>query len=128
MPTVLYLPSANELASVYLDDGVSVKPNATKLVRFEAGNGSIKASVQGSYTDGNALSNITIMGLPRAPVSGVVALNGKNVGQGVYNATSQTFFIGELDSATSAGAWAQDWTLKYGAGWGGYDLRGVAVP
>jgi hypothetical protein len=61
-------------------------------------------------------------------VSTAVTLNGKDVGKGLYNATSQTFFIGNLDSATSSGAWAQDWTLEYGAGLGDYDLRDVAVP
>ena len=78
--------------------------------------------------DGNALSNVTIMGLASAPVSTSVTLNGKDVGNGVYNVTSRTFFIGNLDSATSQGAWVQDWTLEYGTEPGGYDLRGVAVP
>jgi alpha-glucosidase len=78
--------------------------------------------------DGNALSNITIMGLTSAPASTEVTLNGKGVRKGFYNATSQTFFIGDLDSATSSGAWAENWTLRYGAESGCYDLRGVAVP
>jgi alpha-glucosidase len=113
---------------VYLDDGVSVEPNATKLVKFDAAESSITASVEGSYMDGNALSNITIMGLATEPASTIVTLNGKNVAKGVYNAGSRTFFIGDLDSATSLGAWANDWTLEYGAESGGYDLRGVAIP
>jgi alpha-glucosidase len=113
---------------VYLDDGVSIEPNATKLVKFKAAESSITASVEGSYMDGNTLSNITIMGLETDPASTIVTLNGKNVAKGVYNATSRTFFIGDLDSATSLGAWANDWTLEYGAGSGGYDLRGVAMP
>jgi hypothetical protein len=66
--------------------------------------------------DGNALSNITIMGLVTAPASAAVALNGTHVGNSVYDATSQKLFIGNLDSATSSGAWMQDWTLEYGAG------------
>jgi hypothetical protein len=66
--------------------------------------------------DGNALSNITIMGLAAAPACTAVTFNGKSVGHGVYNATSQTFFIGQLEKATSSGAWAVDWTLKFGAG------------
>ena len=78
--------------------------------------------------DGNALSNITIMGLVSAPASALVTLNGKDVGTGLYNATSRTFFIGNLDGATNSGAWTQDWTLEYGAGLGSYDLGGVAVP
>ena len=103
---------------MYLDDGVSVQPSATKLVKFEAKGGSIEASVESNYMDGNALSNITIMGVDKAPASAAVTLNGKSVGQGTYNATSQTFFIGNLDTATSSGAWAKDWKLEYG-GWGG---------
>lgn len=101
--------------SVYLDDGVSVSPNATKVVAFSASSGSITASVAGSYVDGNALSNITIMGVETAPSSTGVTLNGKSVGNGVYDAASKTFFIGNLDQATSSGAWAADWTLVYGS-------------
>jgi hypothetical protein len=66
--------------------------------------------------DGNALSNITIMGLATAPASTAVTFNGKSVGHGFYNATSQTFFIGHLEEAASSGAWAVNWTLEYGAG------------
>ena len=77
--------------------------------------------------DGNALSNITIMGVGKAPASATVTLNGQSIGQGTYNATSQTFFIGNLDTATSSGAWAQDWKLDYG-GLEGYDSgRGAKV-
>jgi hypothetical protein len=66
--------------------------------------------------DGNALSNITIMGLATAPASTAVTFNGKNVGYGVYNSTSRTFFIGHLEKATTSGAWAADWSLEFGAG------------
>ena len=107
---------------------MSVQPNVTKLVKFEAEDGRIEARIEGSYTDGNALSNITIMGLMSAPTSTTVTLNGKDVGKGIYNANSKTFFIGDLDSAMKSGAWVADWTMEYGAGLGGYDLRGVAVP
>jgi hypothetical protein len=113
--------------SVYLDVGVSVKPNATKLITFKADDGSITASVEGAYMDGNSLSNVTIVGLATAPASLAVTLNGDNVGNGVYNATSQTFFIGNLESATLSGAWAKDWTLDYGASSGGYGFGGGAI-
>ena len=101
--------------SVYLDDGISITPNATKIVTFKASSGSISASIKGSYVDGNSLSNVTIMGVMSAPSSASITLNGKDVGGGVYNATGKTFFIGNLDSVTSSGAWAADWSLSYGS-------------
>ena len=104
-----------------------MKPKATKLVTFKAKSGSISASVEGSYMDSNALSNVTIMGVATAPTSTAVTLNGKSVGNGVYNAKSKTLFIGNLDRATSAGAWAADWTLKYAPGSWGYGVGGDAT-
>ena len=101
--------------SVYLDDGVSIAPNETKVVTFKVSSGIISASIEGCYMDGNALSSITIMGVMSAPSSTNVTLLGGNVGNGVYNATSKTYFIGGLDKATSSGAWVTDWTLSYGA-------------
>lgn len=52
--------------------------------------------------DGNALSTITIMGLATAPASTAVTFNGKRVSHGVYNATSQTFFISHPEKPTSS--------------------------
>lgn len=74
--------------------------------------------------DGNPLSNVTIMGITTTPASTEVTLNGKSVGNGVYNATSKTLFIGQLDGATSSGAWAADWTLTLGSGSWGYGSSG----
>ena len=102
--------------SVYLDDGVSVVPNATKVVTFAASGGSIKASVEGSHHDGNALSNITILGVASAPSSADVTLNGKSVGKGTYDASAKTFTIANLDGATKSGAWAASWSLSWGGG------------
>jgi hypothetical protein len=67
--------------------------------------------------DGNALSTITIMGLATAPASTAVTFNGKRVSHGVYNATSQTFFISHLEKPTSSGAWVGVGSQSYGWLW-----------
>ena len=87
-------------------------PNATKLVSLKADGGSITATVEGSYEDGNSLSNITIMGVSSAPSSSIM-FNDEKVGSGTYVAGSETFVIGGLDKATSGGAWVADWHLTY---------------
>lgn len=71
------------------------------------------ASGRGNYTDANPLANVTVLGLPSAPV-GNVTLNGASVsGKVVYNASSQVLFIGGLEGVTAAGAWSGDWVLRW---------------
>ena len=103
--------SAN--GTLYLDDGVSVTPNATKIVDLTATNGSLDATVQGSFVDSNPLANVTVMGVMSDP-GGNVTLNGMSVGSGTYNATSKVYFIqGQLMNATSGGAWGASWSLAW---------------
>ena len=87
---VAFGPNGTATNTLYLDDGVSVNPNATKVVTLRAGSGTITASIEGSFMDGNALSNITIMGVSAAPTSSAVALNDKSVGTSNYDPTSKT--------------------------------------
>lgn len=97
---------------LYIDDGESIVPNATLLVDFTATNGSLYASARGLYQDTNALANVTVLGVASKPSS--VTLNGQTVSSGVaYNSSSQVLSLKGLQSATSSGAWAQDWTLSW---------------
>ena len=98
---------------LYLDDGVSIKPNATLIVDLSASANAIYASSRGTYQDTNPLVNITILGAARKP--GNVTLNGLSVdsSQISYNETSQALTISGLQNATSAGAWANDWVLNW---------------
>jgi alpha-glucosidase len=98
--------------SLYIDDGESVTPNATKLVQFKASSGSLSAFATGSWVDTNPLANITILGLASQPSS--LTLNGSPVSSGVeFNSTSGVLKVTGLNDATKGGAWAQDWVFKW---------------
>ena len=97
---------------LYVDDGESLVPPAHLLVDFTATNGSLYASARGLYEDTNALANVTVLGVASEPSS--VTLNGETISSGVaYNSTSKVLSVKDLQSATSSGAWAQDWTLSW---------------
>lgn len=95
---------------IYVDDGESIVPPATLLVDLTASNGSLYASSRGLYEDTNSLANVTVMGVQSQPSS--VTLNGQTVSFS-YNGTSKVLGLKGLQSATSSGAWAQDWTLSW---------------
>jgi alpha-glucosidase len=101
--------------TLYLDDGVSVKQKATKLVTLTANSsGSINATVQGEYTGlDTPLANITILGVQAKPKSDVVKINGKEVASSVYNATGMTLFIAASQGGSLLErAWGSGWTLS----------------
>ncbi|KAJ4292426.1 hypothetical protein N0V90_009088 [Kalmusia sp. IMI 367209] len=52
---------------LYLDDGVSLVPNATRLVTFTFANNSLSYTSEGSYHASQPLANITITGLQAQP-------------------------------------------------------------
>ncbi|CAJ0547486.1 Ff.00g042400.m01.CDS01 [Fusarium sp. VM40] len=59
----------NEYAegSVYLDDGVSLEPEATKIVSYTFRKGVLVAKTNGTYHSDSPLANITIAGLSKEP-------------------------------------------------------------
>jgi alpha-glucosidase len=97
---------------LYLDDGESVEPDATKEVEMSVEGHSLKVSVSGEFEDGIPLANVTVMGVAKAPKKDVT-LNGESVGSGVYDEASQTFKVTGLEEITGSGAWAADWVLKW---------------
>ena len=97
---------------LYVDDGESVVQKATLLVDLTASEGSLYASARGLFKDTNPLANVTIMGVASEPSS--VTLNGQAIDSGVsYDSSSKVLAIKGLQSATSSGAWAQDWILSW---------------
>lgn len=72
-----------------------------------------KASPSGNFTDSNALSNVTIMGLAQ-PVSRVT-LNGASVGEESwsFDQARRLLRIKELNSLTRDGAWGKELTLGW---------------
>lgn len=97
---------------LYLDDGESLNPNATKEVSLSANGTFLTASVSGTFEDEIPLAKATIMGMA-SPPNGTVTLNDQRVESAVYDAASQTFKITGLQEATVSGAWAADWTLRW---------------
>ncbi|KAF2720440.1 glycoside hydrolase family 31 protein [Polychaeton citri CBS 116435] len=107
---------------LYIDDNVSLVPNATLIVDFTATNGSLYASSRGIFEDSHPLANVTILGVSSAPQS--IELNGNTIGgaggyggngtaTASYNSSSQALSIQGLQGLTSDGAWAQDWVLSW---------------
>ena len=93
--------------SLYLDDGVSISPSATKMVTFSATNRSLSASVTGKYSDGNALANITVLGVSQAPHT--ATYGGRNLTI-TYNTTSQALILSNFGDSE---AFAQSWNISW---------------
>ena len=120
--SVLVAPGVDGTATgaLYLDDGVSVAPNATKTVNLTATlNGDegvvLSVAVSGSYTGlDTPLANVTVLGVMGEPSGNVVRINGKKVGQSVYNATSKTLTASDLDQVLGGKAWGASWNVTFG--------------
>ncbi|KZF23342.1 glycoside hydrolase family 31 protein [Xylona heveae TC161] len=99
---------------LYVDDGESVKPNATLFVEYAAENNTLTAVPQGAYVEPQPLANITVLGVPSAPLAGVTFNGVKLPSSSVaYNGTSHVLSVTGLKNYTAAGAWAHKWTLKW---------------
>ncbi|KAL5358971.1 glycosyl hydrolases family 31-domain-containing protein [Aspergillus floccosus] len=96
---------------LYLDDGESVTPDETLLVKFQAAHSKLRATPKGNWEESNALANVTVLGVAKEPRN--VRFNGKKVSSVAYNATSQVLSVGGLQELTGKGAWAKDWVLEW---------------
>lgn len=100
------------IGEIYLDDGESLEPNATKLVTLSAGPDFLSANITGNYQDSNPLASISIWGLANPPIN--VSLNGADVtSKSQWNSTSLSLIIAGLRQETNTGAWTANWTLKW---------------
>jgi alpha-glucosidase len=98
---------------LYVDDGESVKPDATLDISFAAMQGQLKVSVEGEYKDSNALGNVTILGVSGGV--GQVKLNGQTIDAGKisYESSNGVLKLSGLNDLTKGGAWQGDWTLSW---------------
>ena len=102
------------VGSLYLDDGESVTPNATRSVNLCALGSTLTAAGTGDFADDkNALANVTVLGVGQAP--GSVSFNGNAVpGSSVdYDDAAKKLQVTGLDGLTQNGAWNADWTLTW---------------
>lgn len=99
--------------SLYLDDGESIAPNASLSVAFVAEAGRLHASAVGEWRDGNALANVTVLGVAEEPAN--VTLNGVEVGSKskAWNGTSGVLEVTGLDGILKGGTWDEDWVLEW---------------
>ncbi|CAK7263498.1 hypothetical protein SEPCBS57363_000589 [Sporothrix epigloea] len=103
---------------LYLDDGESVKPNASTWVQFEAHPGMLTARPSGNYTFGGngsapALANVTVMGVTVPPST--VVWEGKKLAssQWTYGDKTKLLQVTGLENRTSSGAWNSTWRLTW---------------
>lgn len=99
--------------SLYVDDGISLEPNATLSIQFAATDGQLKANVTGDYADSNALGNVTVLGVFDG--CGSIKLNGETVDESKvdYDGDAGVLKLTGLNDLTRGGAWKGSWTLSW---------------
>ena len=89
---------------IYIDDGVSIKPNATRQVTLTAKDGMLSVSSMGNYSVAQPLANVTVLGVDQP----------KNVsftgGSYSWSWTNNTLFVSGFDKVT---AWDNPWTISW---------------
>ncbi|KAK0735029.1 glycosyl hydrolases family 31-domain-containing protein [Lasiosphaeria miniovina] len=99
---------------LYLDDGESLKPNATKWIRFSAKDGSLMITPNGQYVDTSPLQNVTVLGLPHAPSK--VSLDGEDLDSSywTYSEDKSLLALEKLGSRFPNGAWGDEtWNITW---------------
>ena len=118
---------------LYLDDGESVKPNATTWVevslpafscvfhgevdpdvaQFLATNTSLSARPTGNFTELNPLANITVLGVSSRVFQ--ITFNGEPLkcGSAKWNSTTKALTLTGLTDLTPHGAFNETWELKW---------------
>ncbi|KAL5363683.1 glycosyl hydrolases family 31-domain-containing protein [Aspergillus floccosus] len=96
---------------LYLDDGVSVQPDATVSAIFTVQRRRLEVGIsQGGWVDGNSLRSITILGVES--VSGAVRFNGRPVHHSnvYFDKAKQRLVISGFDVLAWAGnRWNMEW-------------------
>ena len=104
--------------SLYLDDGESVTPHTTKTVGLDATfyqeRGTVNVYVSGEYTGlDTPLANVTILGVTQAPANGSVNIDNQQVAKSVWDETSQSLFVGELQDVLGGKVWSDSWAITF---------------
>ncbi|KIW81454.1 hypothetical protein Z517_04479 [Fonsecaea pedrosoi CBS 271.37] len=119
--SIIVAPSVEGTAngSLYLDDGESLTPNATKIVTLTSsrspqnGTFSLNVKVSGSYTGLDLpLTNVTFLGVQRPPANTTVTINGRAVANATYNAASKVLSVTGLGNVLGGKVWDGNWTLS----------------
>ncbi|KAK5125415.1 hypothetical protein LTR85_000524 [Meristemomyces frigidus] len=107
--------SGEASGSLYLDDGESLVPNATKLVQFTYASGRLTTTVSGSYQAPPPLANITVAGAPCVPKNMSMTYGGQhrpthNFGM-KYDAG--VLHVSGIHEHTRGGAWEGEMELMF---------------
>jgi len=110
--------------TVYLDDGVSIEPEATKVVIMGAQVAraenttrlKVDVFVDGEFTDLDLpLANVTVLGVAAPPASEQVRVDKKDVTACVeYCAERQRLVISGLQQVLGGKVWRKNWSLTLG--------------
>ncbi|CAN9381530.1 unnamed protein product [Alternaria alternata] len=115
--SLLVALDSNSAASgdLYLDDGESLQPNATRLVQFSYSNNCLSFTSDGSFHSAPVLGNITIAGLHEQPQQASLKAGGKNCDSSELTTSfeSGVLKISGLDKYTASGAFEQDFELNF---------------
>lgn len=101
--------------SLYLDDGYSLVPNATKLVQFSYSAGTLKTSVNGTYSAAPPLSNVTIAGVTSLPKGMNLNVGGQPCEIGTVQLVhgANVLYASRFETFTSAGAWEGEMEMQF---------------
>ncbi|KAJ9652066.1 hypothetical protein H2198_008690 [Neophaeococcomyces mojaviensis] len=113
--------SQRATGKLYLDDGASITPNATKIVTMEAQLGidsgvsrlRIDVDVDGEFTGLDLpLGNVTVLGVPEAPANMSVWVDGEEVDAFIeYCPVGKKLVVSGLQHVLNGRVWAKKWSL-----------------
>jgi|SRR5579859_1801683 alpha-glucosidase len=89
---------------IYIDDGVSITPNATRMVTLTIANGKLSVTSKGTYSVDQPLGNVTILGV-KEPKS--VSFSG---GSYSWSWNKNTVLVRGFSNTS---AWNNPWTLSW---------------
>nr|OQO24766.1 hypothetical protein B0A51_07791 [Rachicladosporium sp. CCFEE 5018] len=108
--------------SLYLDDGVSLVPSATKVVTFNFANNVLSTQIEGSYHASAPLANVTVAGISQKPqyVSLFIGKQQCEAQKLIVEYKDNTVYVTGLEQFTQGGAFEQALNLSFawqGHGW-----------
>ncbi|KAK4985984.1 hypothetical protein LTR66_008016 [Elasticomyces elasticus] len=101
--------------SLYLDDGVSIAPNATKLIHLSYASDTLTTSLSGSYHSAAPLANITIAGVPSLPSGIDLSIAGQPCEAAAVTLVhgAGVLYLSGLEEFTPGGAWEGEMVLRF---------------
>ncbi|KAK3686753.1 hypothetical protein LTR37_019503 [Vermiconidia calcicola] len=93
------------VGTLYVDDGESIKPNATKLVEFSYVDGKLTTRSWGGFYAAAPLANITILGVYEQPEQIELRVGIYDYSILTYEHVNETLRVTGLERYTRAGAW-----------------------